>query len=897
MKKILLLAIMLLNMATAMALHGPLVRNEEGYVLVSNADQFWRAITYDGERIQLAADIEIPNLRQICGTFRGIITGKHKVYDEELGKDVDAMYSIDGGRGNGGEKTWLFDKVEDATFDYICFKNFRVEEDIVNGGKLGLIAKEAVRSKFTNLVFDNISVFEDDDEAGVITGVANSCEFENIVTKFCDVTVDGASVGGLVGRSANSTYTSCIIAVTSAVYGDGKACRSANSGGIVGESANDTFVECINAGLVGGRADRLGGIAGISENSDFISCDNYNAVFFCKESSFKDAVNKIRDKVRSLTPEDIKSSAEQYFLADVITGALAYPISFYAIAYSEFLIESANVAKFWFFVKQSAHIFGRVANIFTLAAVLAVHITIMLTDYDEVGGICGRAEYCRVESCSNSGSLYCDDADCGGIVGRSIGGSINNCLNTGDPYNDKAKSLGSIVGGVTNQTKITNCLSTQDTPIIGSHKIEGIVGKCSVPSDASEESGNNYRLKNESNSNGMRCYELQVDSTTIADGTVAIWLNNGFENRNLAVKPWRQNLSADIKDKYPVLDINRDEVLPKNLTHMSIRDEQDLRDFAEKVNSGDCFCNAVLENDIELTSGEPWTPIGTKDKRWRGVFDGQGYTISGLKCSVADGSEEGAGLFGTIDVHADIRNVILDETCEIEHQSSKHANAYGAGGIVGNVRNNSRGWGTVNIRGCGNYGKVATSHHAGGILGRVISDNNNGRGSHVKVVVDSCFNSGEITAEGNSALICGYMDKYGVVTNCWSDGSLLHRGSAERVFAMNSPSNNPEAEYFAGYGGTITVRDCCDYESSVDWDNLAEGKRCQKGVQRIATFGSSVRSRALTTPICDECAASINDAARDAETSGEAYDIMGHKVDCNHHGVIIVNGKKVLNNH
>ena len=599
MKKILLLVLMQLSIASSVAqqLHGPLIKNEEGYVLVHDAEELERAITFNLDRIQLAADIEIPNLRQICGTFRGTITVKHKVYDEELGKEVDVMYSIDGGRENGGKKTWLFDKVEGATFEYICFKNFRVEEDVWNGGKLGLIAKEAVNCVFSNLAFDNISVFEDDDEAGVIAGVASGCQFENIVSTFCDVTIDGASVGGLVGRSVNSTYTMCIISLTSGAFADGKLLGAAYAGGLVGESENDTFVKCINAGIVAGNADSLGGIAAKSINSRFTSCNNYNAVFFCEETGdqknrtyFKEALSQIRDKVKEISTEDIKKLGMPFDIPFIIGAAQIM------IGGGMHIIETISQEALQYSALHCA--------LFTFVGLIVMDWYFEGTDYDFVGGICGFAEKCNFELCSNFAPLYCDDADCGGIAGLAKGGAINNCLNTGGAYNDGAKSLGGIVGGVLSKPKITNCLSTYGLPIMASHRIKGVVGSFSTPADVADGSGNNYRL-NSDVTNLFKCFETQVDSAQIADGSVAILLNNGVENVNLGIKPWRQNLTSEYIDDFPVLDMTHDEV---------VKSPEDVADEAPYALRPCDECAASINDaahDAE-TSGEAYDIMGHK---------------------------------------------------------------------------------------------------------------------------------------------------------------------------------------------------------------------------------------------------------------------------------------------
>ena len=75
--------------------------------------------------------------------------------------------------------------------------------------------------------------------------------------------------------------------------------------------------------------------------------------------------------------------------------------------------------------------------------------------------------------------------------------------------------------------------------------------------------------------------------------------------------------------------------------------------FAEhvKVNG---IQKAVLTADIDMT-GVKWTPIGTKEKAFKGEFDGQGHVITNL--NVNDTSLEYAGLFGYVTDHATIKNL------------------------------------------------------------------------------------------------------------------------------------------------------------------------------------------------------------------------------------------------
>lgn len=69
--------------------------------------------------------------------------------------------------------------------------------------------------------------------------------------------------------------------------------------------------------------------------------------------------------------------------------------------------------------------------------------------------------------------------------------------------------------------------------------------------------------------------------------------------------------------------------------------------FAQQVNvEGNKEIKGALTADIDLKN-KPWTPIGAmgEGNSFRGVFDGQNYTIRGLN---VEGSENGVGFFGEV---------------------------------------------------------------------------------------------------------------------------------------------------------------------------------------------------------------------------------------------------------
>lgn len=89
----------------------------------------------------------------------------------------------------------------------------------------------------------------------------------------------------------------------------------------------------------------------------------------------------------------------------------------------------------------------------------------------------------------------------------------------------------------------------------------------------------------------------------------------------------------------------------------------------------------VLQNDIDL-SGALWTPIGTYDYPFQGIFYGQGHVISNINlndASIDANSNSAVGLFGNID-SASIMDIILRGSVVYNTSRTK-------GALVGNMLN------------------------------------------------------------------------------------------------------------------------------------------------------------------------------------------------------------------
>lgn len=181
-----------------------------------------------------------------------------------------------------------------------------------------------------------------------------------------------------------------------------------------------------------------------------------------------------------------------------------------------------------------------------------------------------------------------------------------------------------------------------------------------------------------------------------------------------------------------------------------IANADDLVAFSAMVNAGQGDINGVLMDDIDMSSIENFTPIGSEAKPYGGTFDGKGHVIQFLK---VESSGDNIGLFGFVKGGATVRNLILDSTCSIK-----------GGNYVGLV-GCSDGAGAVTLSCLGNEGSItAVAANAGGIIGCVSS----GTGS---MLIERCYNAGHIVGGKESGALSGWIaKKITTINDCYNIG-------------------------------------------------------------------------------------------------------------------------------
>ena len=344
---------------------------------------------------------------------------------------------------------------------------------------------------------------------------------------------------------------------------------------------------------------------------------------------------------------------------------------------------------------------------------------------NNAGALAGQLQgKCVFENCSSNIDVTVNKFFAGGLIGIAAGESeFTNCHTTGNVAvvagragraNDHYR-VGGIAGGwADGKTKVctlTNCSY--------SGEVSGVNADGSVAETLDYDGyvGRGYTLTN--------C----AGSKVVIDGVEHVQVYN------------------DVYGFYQVGDVYEIGTLAS------------LKAFRNKVNAGENYQGKtiVLTADIDLAGDDNWEPIGTSDKTFNGMFDGQNHTISNLTINgskeyVSGGNNDNyKGLFG-----------------------------YMKGGNTAGIKNLTIQ--NAKVTGCLYVGAVLGRSYTGGII----------ENCHVKglVQIDSYSYAGGVVGRHEYS-----SDANGVsINNCSVDGTVLVR-STENSFV--------NADYAVSYVGGI----------------------------------------------------------------------------------------------
>ena len=199
-----------------------------------------------------------------------------------------------------------------------------------------------------------------------------------------------------------------------------------------------------------------------------------------------------------------------------------------------------------------------------------------------------------------------------------------------------------------------------------------------------------------------------------------------------------------------------------------------LQEALQEVVAGTEDKNIVLSGDIDLASlmtrsavASNWTPIGTSEKPFTGVFDGNGFTIKNLALVEAEAKEGKAyiGFFGYAK-NATIKNVTFENVfinipcLDIDHSQ----------GHIGAVAGSLEGTSTIeNVTVKGDI-QVYATHDANGASRVAVVAGGNSYGNVTMKNVHVIANEGSyLTANNNTGALAGQLQGKSVFENCSSN--------------------------------------------------------------------------------------------------------------------------------
>ena len=226
----------------------------------------------------------------------------------------------------------------------------------------------------------------------------------------------------------------------------------------------------------------------------------------------------------------------------------------------------------------------------------------------------------------------------------------------------------------------------------------------------------------------------------------------------------------------------------------------DLAYFTAQVNGGNDYSGKYIKviSDIDLNT-ELVEPIGNTAKYFRGTFDGDGHTISGL--NISSDSANGIGFFGACH-NATVKNI------NVKGNVTATASKVAVAGLMGVATG-------VTIKNCTFDGTIHASNNlvSNGAGGYTVNEQNNlsAAGLVCNVTgylsVDRCVVSGTVDGFGRSGGLIGSVNGpfTAYVTNSYCDATVTGKGPVDE-----SLSHLYTAGGLIGFlnNGTINLTNC-----------------------------------------------------------------------------------------
>ncbi len=200
--------------------------------------------------------------------------------------------------------------------------------------------------------------------------------------------------------------------------------------------------------------------------------------------------------------------------------------------------------------------------------------------------------------------------------------------------------------------------------------------------------------------------------------------------------------------------------------------------FRNHVNSGNASTNALLMDNVILDQTQQWTPISNSTNQYKGTFDGNNHTISGLNTNTV---AENQGLFGYVMTGGVIKNLGLIEVNISGSSAVGSIASYNAGTIIASYVDNAE------IKG------VNKATRTGGIVGynqgTIIESYINN--ATIKAV-DSATEAGGVAGYNQGSVTASYANNV-TISGAYNGGLVgTNDGTIKASYANNitiTPSN------------------------------------------------------------------------------------------------------------
>ena len=264
-----------------------------------------------------------------------------------------------------------------------------------------------------------------------------------------------------------------------------------------------------------------------------------------------------------------------------------------------------------------------------------------------------------------------------------------------------------------------------------------------------------------------------------------------------------------------------------------IASEKQLQWFAAKVNGGDTAISGKLTANIDLTSVESWTPMGSLKQPFTGSFDGDGHSITSMSITFdSDDKSIGApylGLFGyvkgTADKKAEIKNLTLTGKLNIT-ENYRNSYAY-SGGLVGAAEYVSFTDVTTDVTVTAKQGTAPYPwSYVGGFAGTVKNAD-----------FLRCVNNGSVTSDGDYVSGFAALSEKTTYTSCMNNGAITARTKV------------------GGFGAEVksTKATDCGNTGAISLVEYGTGKQAIGGLFAEIRYGSALTRCYNTGAVTGDC--------------------------------------------